>query len=73
MDINCIGSWIFYNAPVRKKELARYLQAGDPKLRTILTFLTYHLPLYEEDDGSLGINLALGGFKSFCLMAPTAP
>lgn len=73
--LNQIASWIYYNQPVSQIDLFHYLGgAGSDtgkEIRTLLFKLTEKTPIYEEDDGKLGINLELPNFKSFHLREPT--
>jgi hypothetical protein len=71
VNVNKIGSWIYYNQPVSVKELAIYAGASDRKAKALLVYLTTRLPLYEDDHSHLGLNLELPCAKNFRLLEPT--
>ena len=59
MTTEHIVQWIYENQPVQKKILARYIGDKDPKARSFLMKLTYQAPIYENDDGSIGVDPGL--------------
>lgn len=68
MDVNNIGSWIYYNQPVTISNLVKYTKTPDRKAKGLLLYLTYRIPIHEDDRSRLGLDPDLPGFKSFHLL-----
>lgn len=70
IDLNLLGSWIYHNQPVTVSQLVTYSKTSDRKAKSLLLFLTYRIPIYEDNSGKLGIDPSLTGFKNFHLLEP---